>query len=103
MFEMMMYRRHLEHALAGGLVADHLDDDRYRLQHEQPADDRQHDFMTGDDRDRSKRAATREAAGIAHEHRGGRRLLPEARPPRPDDRRAEPRKLARSGHTNRRE
>src|SRR5471030_1293373 len=37
LLEMMMQRRHPEHALAGELERRHLHDDRDRLQHEQPA------------------------------------------------------------------
>src|SRR3546814_4933393 len=66
---MVVDRRHLEHALAGALVEKHLDDDAQRLDDEQPADDREHDFMMRRHRDRTKRAAQCEAAGIAHEHR----------------------------------
>ena len=42
---------------AGQFEARHLDDDRHRLQHEQPADDGQHQLVLGDDADRAERAA----------------------------------------------
>ena len=72
LFEMVVDRRHLEHAFAGALVEEHLDDDAHRLDHEQPADDAEHDFMMRDDRNRPQRPAERKAPRIAHEH-GGRR------------------------------
>ncbi len=42
---------------------------RHRLDHEQAADDQQHDLVLRRDRDRAERAAEGEAAGVAHEHR----------------------------------
>src|SRR5882757_6390724 len=54
LFEMMMQRRHPEHAFAGQLERHHLDDDRYRFQHEQSADHRQHDLMLDRDRGRTQ-------------------------------------------------
>ncbi len=45
LLEMMMDRRHLEDALAGALVEEHLDDDAQRLHHEQAADDAQHQLV----------------------------------------------------------
>src|ERR1700676_3908371 len=51
LLEMMVDRRHLEHALAGELKRHHLHDDGHRFEHEQPADDRQHDLVLGGDRD----------------------------------------------------
>ena len=50
---------------------------RQRLDHEQPADDRQHELMVRRDRDRAQRAAQRKASGIAHEHRSRRRVEPQ--------------------------
>src|ERR1700689_2518363 len=49
LFEMVVERRHAEHALAGEFEARHLHDHRHGLEHEQPADDRQHEFVLGDD------------------------------------------------------
>ena len=51
LLEMVVERRHPEHALAGQLERDDLHDHRHRLEHEQAADDRQHDFVLGRDRD----------------------------------------------------
>ena len=73
---MMVDRRHLEHALAGELERHHLHDDRHRFEHEQPADDRQHDLVLGRHRDGADHAAERERTGIAHEDRGRRRVEP---------------------------
>src|SRR6478735_70427 len=48
--EMMMQRRHPEHAFSCHLERDHLHDHGYRFQDEQPADHGQHDLVF--DRDR---------------------------------------------------
>ena len=56
------------------------------LEHEQAADDHQHELMVGGDRDRAERSAEREAAGVAHEDRGRRRVEPEEGQPGADDR-----------------
>src|SRR5262249_30030536 len=45
LLEMMVQRRHAEDAPAGQFVAGDLDDDRYGLEHEQPADNRQHQLV----------------------------------------------------------
>ena len=62
LLEMMVQRRHAEDALAGQLERGDLDDHRDRLEHEQAADDRQHELVLGDDRDRAERAADRRAS-----------------------------------------
>src|ERR1700733_11129079 len=77
LLEMMMDRRHPKHALTGELVRHHLHDDGDRFEHEQAADDGEHDLMLGSDRDRADHAAERERAGIAHEDRRRRRVEPE--------------------------
>ena len=95
---MVVDRRHPEDALAGALVDEHLDDHAHRLDHEQAADDAEHDLVLGRDRDRAQRAAEREAAGIAHEDRRRRRVEPEEGEARADDRRAEHGQIARAEH-----
>src|SRR6266550_218439 len=45
LLEMMMQRRHSEHALTGELERYHLHDHRDRFQHEQSADHGQHDLV----------------------------------------------------------
>src|SRR5882724_2374888 len=60
LLEMMMQRRHHEDALARGLERDHLHHDRDSLQHEETADDRQHQLVLGDDADRAQGTADRE-------------------------------------------
>ena len=50
MLEMVVDRRHQENALAGALVDRDLDHDRQRLDHEQAADDGQHELVVGGDR-----------------------------------------------------
>src|SRR6266540_3093599 len=77
LLEVMVQRRHAENALAGKLERDHLHDHRHRFEHEQAADDRQHDLVLGGDRDRSEQSAERQRAGVAHENRGRRRVEPE--------------------------
>ena len=47
-----------------------------RFEHEQTADDGQHDFVLGRHRHRAEQAAQRQRAGIAHEHARGRRIVP---------------------------
>jgi hypothetical protein len=47
LLEMVVDRGHQEHALAGALEIEHLDDDRQRLDHEEAADDGQHDLVLG--------------------------------------------------------
>ena len=83
---------------AGALVPEHLDDDRHGLHHEQAADDHQHDLVLGGDRHRAQRAAQRQRADIAHEHRGGRGVEPQEAQPGADQRRAEHRQLADARH-----
>src|SRR5215471_6852615 len=97
LLEMVMQRRHLEHALAGEPEREHLHDHRHRLEHEQAADDGERDLVLGGDRDRADQAAERERAGVAHEDRGGRRVEPEEAQPRPDHRPAKHRELAGTG------
>src|SRR5947199_7461134 len=64
LLEMMMQRRHPEHAFSRELERDHLHDDGHRLQHEQPADDCQHQFVFGRHRDGAEHAAECKRAGI---------------------------------------
>src|SRR5882757_2415149 len=77
LFEMVMQRRHPEHALTGELDRHQLHDHRDRFQHEQPADHRQHDLVLDRNRGRAEHATERERAGIAHEDRRRRRVEPE--------------------------
>ena len=93
----MVDRRHPEHALAGELERDHLHDHRHRFEHEQPADDGEHDLVLGGDRDRAEHAAERERAGVAHEDRGRRRVEPEEAEAGADHRAAQHRELAGAG------
>ena len=53
---MMVQGGHGENALAGEFERQDLNDDGDGFQHEQPADDRQHQFMAGGDRDRPQRS-----------------------------------------------
>src|ERR1700722_2585095 len=97
LLEMMMQRRHPEHALAGELERYHLDDDRHRLQYEQPADYRQHDLVLDRNGDRTEHAAERERPGIAHEDRGRRRVEPQKAEPRPQHGAAQHRQFTGAG------
>ena len=54
---MVVDRRHQEHPPPRALEVKHLDDHRKRLDHEEPAHDRQHDLVLGDDRHSAQRAA----------------------------------------------
>ena len=58
---------------------------------------REHELMLGRHRDRAQRAAEREAAGVAHEYRGRRRVEPQEGKARADDRHAQHGKVARAG------
>src|SRR5665213_2695771 len=88
LLEMMVQWRHAEDAPAGELEARDLDDDRNRLQHEQAADDGEHQLVLGDDADRAQGAADGERAGIAHENHGRWRVEPEEAQRRAHHRRA---------------
>ena len=98
MLEMVVDRGHQEDALAGALVDRDLDDDRQRLDHEQAADDHQHELVVRGDRDRAERSAQREAAGVAHEDRRRRRVEPQEGEPRADDRQQQHGEVAGAGH-----
>src|SRR5207244_2915663 len=58
--EVMVNRRHLEHALARELEGRDLDDHRERFDDEDAADNRQEQLLLDEDRDRAERAAQRE-------------------------------------------
>ena len=55
----VMNGRHLEHALAGELERNDLDDHRNRFQHEQAADNSKHDFVLDRDSDCAQQPAQR--------------------------------------------
>src|SRR5690242_9942856 len=63
LLEVVMDRRHPEHALARELEGHDLHDHRHRLEHKQSADHRKHDLVLHGDRDRAQHAAERERAG----------------------------------------
>src|SRR3546814_983718 len=94
---MMVDRRHAKDALAGALVPEDLDDHRQRLDHEQPADEDEDEFMLRGDRARRKRAAKREDAGVAHEDGGGGGIEPQASEEGADARGGDTRQLTRDG------
>ena len=93
----MMDRRHLEDALAGELERHHLHDHRNRFQHEQAADDGEHDLVLGRDRHGADHAAERERAGVAHEDRRRRRVEPQEAEAGAEHGAAQHRKLAGAG------
>src|SRR5271168_1111714 len=97
LLEMMVDRRHAEHPLAGELERHHLDDHRDGFEHEQAADDGEHDLVLGGDRDRADHAAERQRAGIAHEDRSRRRVEPEKAEAGADQGAAQHRELAGAG------
>ena len=74
---MVVDRGHQEHAFSRALEIQHLDDDAQRLDHEQTADDGQDDLVLGCDGDCTQRAAKGERSGVAHEHGGGRCVIPQ--------------------------
>ena len=69
-----------------------------RLQHEQAADDGQHDLVLGGDRDGAQRAAQRQRAGVAHEDHGWRRVEPQEAEAGADDGPADDGELAGALH-----
>src|SRR5882757_9280935 len=77
LLEMVMQRRHPEHALSRELERHHLHDDRDGLQHKESADHGQHDLVFDRDRGGADHAAERERTGVAHEDRSRRRVEPE--------------------------
>src|ERR1700677_654682 len=97
LLEMMVDGRHLENAFAGELERNHLHDHRNRLEHEQPADNREHDLVLGRHRNRADHAAERERAGVAHENRRWRRVEPQKTQSGPEHRPAQHRKFAGAG------
>ena len=97
LLEVVVQRRHAEDALARELVARDLDDDRDRLEHEEPADDGEHQLVLGDDADDAERPADGERAGVAHEDHRGRRVEPQEPQGRAHHRGAEDGELAGAG------
>ena len=85
LLEMVVQRRHGEHPLAGELVGDHLHHHRDGLEHEQSADDGEHDLVLGRDRDGAERAPQRQRARVSHEDHGGRRIEPQEAEPGAQD------------------
>ena len=69
-----------------------------RLEHEQAADDGEHDLVLGGDGDRAEHAAERQRAGVAHEDRRRRRVEPQEAEAGADHRAADDRELAGAGH-----
>ena len=67
-----------------------------RLEHEQAADDGEHDLVLGDHRHRAQRAADRQRAGVAHEDHGRRRIEPQEAQTRADQRGQQHGELARA-------
>src|SRR5262249_28112494 len=66
----MVERRHPEHAPARELERRDLDDHRPRLDHVDPADQRQQELGLGEDGQRADGAAEGQRAHVAHEHLG---------------------------------
>src|SRR5262245_20408523 len=97
LLEMMMQRRHAEHALARHLERHHLHDDGNRFDNEQPADDSKHDLVLHRYGGGAKHAAERQRAGVAHEDRGRRRVEPEEAEAGSEHRAADHRELAGAG------
>src|SRR5262249_52950895 len=89
LLEVVMERRHLEHALAGHLEGRHLDDDRQSFEQEDAADNKQQQLLLDQNRHRRESGAERERADIAHENFRGIRVVPEEAERRADDRAAE--------------
>src|SRR3569623_1963360 len=75
LLEMVVDRGHQEHPLLGQLVVADLDHHRERLDHEEAADDAQHDLVLGADRAGAERAAQSQRTGVAHEDLGRRGVV----------------------------
>ena len=95
---MVVDRRHAEHPLAGQLERRHLNDHRQGLDHEEAADDDEHDLVLDRDRNGTDEAAERERPRVAHEDLRRRRVEPEEADTGPDDGAADDRQLARLRH-----
>ena len=92
---MMVNGRHPENPFAGELEARHLQDDRERLDHENPADDQQKKLLLGANGDHPEHPADRERAGIAHENAGWIGVKPKEPHASPHERHAKHGQLAR--------
>src|SRR5262245_44426824 len=97
LLEMMMNGCHAKHPLARKLEGDNLDNDRDSLEHEQPADHRQHHLMFGGDRDRADHAAERKRTRVPHEDGSGRCIEPQKSQSGPDYRSAQDGQFAGAG------
>src|SRR5436190_20206040 len=76
--EVMMERRHAEQALpTRRLEIPDLQDHRKRLEHEHAADNRQQQLLLDQNGHRAEGGAKRQRSDVAHETRGGARVVPE--------------------------
>ena len=98
LLEVMVQRRHHEHALSRKLERNDLHDYRHRLKHEQATDDTEYYLVFGSHSDRAEQAAKCERTGVAHEDRGRRSVEPEKAHPCPNHGTAKHRKFAGSWH-----
>ena len=78
---MMMDRRHQEHAFSGAFEIEHLNDDRERFDHKQPANNGQNDLVFRGHGNRPQSAAQGQRSGIAHEHSRRRGIEPQKAEP----------------------
>src|SRR5258706_4316416 len=83
--EVVMDRRHLEHALARELEGSDLDDHGERFGDEDAADDWQQQLLLDQNRDGAEGATERQRSHIAHEDVGGVRGVPEGTQTWPDE------------------
>src|SRR5579862_1528337 len=76
LFEMVVQRRHAKNPPTGQLYSYYLYDHRDRFEHEQAADNGQHQFVLGHHADRTERTADRQRPGVAHKDHRRRRIKP---------------------------
>src|ERR1700733_11729104 len=98
LFEMMVDRSHLEDTLAGQLERYDLDDHGERLDHEETADDGEHDLVFDRDRNRAEQSAQSERARVPHKNLRGRRIEPEKAEAGADQSAADHGELTGAGH-----
>src|ERR1700674_2722200 len=93
-FEMVMNRRHAKNALPAQLERAHLQNHGKRFDDEDPANEKEQDFLLDDDRDGAQRSSQRQRANVAHKDFRGMRVVPEKAERSPHQRAAKYRELA---------
>src|SRR5882762_604808 len=93
-FEMVMDGGHAKDALAAQLERTHLQNHGKRFDYEDPADEKEQDFLLDDNGDGAQRSAQRQRANVTHEDFGWMGVVPEKTERSADERAAEYGELA---------